>query len=170
MAIKGNFGLGNVTAAAEYNIFVDPEAASVVFESGVPIHMTPLQCTNKALVTYKIIHKIKEIESPLAQILAGYLEYLLINTGKLIDGEVCESLHDPCIVAYLIEPSLFQTKKVRVFVETHGKFSSGQTICDMQGKSGQEPNATVCTDFNVEKFWSMVYDTVRNVSKRCPLQ
>ena len=115
----GAAGLGNVTPVAEYNIHVDPESAHSVFETeSLEIHMVPLDVTNTALFTNDIMNLIKDINSNFSQILIDLLLFIKLRMDQFTGGLWPEPpIHDPVAVAYLIDPSLFECRLMRVDVE-----------------------------------------------------
>jgi purine nucleosidase len=151
----GAMELGNVTAAAEFNIFVDPHAARVVFESGVPIVMLGLDVTHKALVTDERLTQIKAIGTPVATACAGLLDFFNRYDKERyhIPGA---PLHDPCVIAYLLRPDLFRGQKRRVEVETEGTHTSGRTVVDWWCRSPKPANALVINDVDDEGFFALL--------------
>jgi purine nucleosidase len=151
----GAMELGNVTAAAEFNIFVDPHAARVVFESGVPIVMLGLDVTHKALVTDERLTRIKSIGTPVAASCAGLLDFFNRYDKERyhIPGA---PLHDPCVIAYLLRPDLFRGQKRRVEVETEGTHTSGRTVVDWWCRSPKPANAVVINDVDDEGFFALL--------------
>ncbi len=153
----GSMELGNVTAAAEFNIYVDPHAARVVFESGAPIVMLGLDVTHKALVTDGRLARIKAIASPVATACAGLLDFF-----NRYDKERYHlpgaPLHDPCVVAYLLRPELFRGQQRRVDVETEGTHTSGRTVVDWWRRSSRPPNALVINDLDDEGFFDLLVE------------
>ena len=151
----GAWGLGNQTPGAEFNILVDPEAARVVFESGVPIAFHPLELTHQAKATPDVIARIEALGTPLARFVVEMLGFFA-ETYRQRNGFDGPPLHDPCAVAYVIDPSLFETRAVRVDVETHAEFSAGRTVVDLYGVLGEPPNATVATAIDAPRFWDLL--------------
>ena len=145
---------GNWTPAAEFNILIDPEAARIVFESGVPIVMAPLDVTEKALVFTEDFERIRALGNHVSEIVADWLEFFYKFHRTLgYDGA---PLHDPCAVGYLAEPSIFTTVDMHVSIETGGKYCRGATIGDRLGVSGKKPNATVIMNVDRPAFVDML--------------
>jgi len=138
----GFFAGGNTTPVAEFNIYVDPDAASLVFNSGVPITMFSLDVTHKALVLPEDLDRIRAIDTPVGEAVAGMLGYYERHDVEKY-GIAGAPLHDPCVIAYLIDPDLFTGKACRVDVETESELTVGQTIVDWWGVTGAEPNTMV---------------------------
>ena len=151
----GSMELGNVTAAAEFNIFVDPHAARVVFESGAPIVMLGLDVTHKALVTDERLAQLKAIGTPVALACAGLLDFYNRYDKERyhIPGA---PLHDPCVIAYLLRPELFRGQRRRVEVETEGTHTSGRTVVDWWRRSPQPANTLVINDVDDEGFFALL--------------
>lgn len=156
----GSMGIGNVTPSAEFNIYVDPEAAKVVFESGVPIVMVGLDVTHKAILTWEHIAEIHKQGTPVTDVLTDTLTFYLEALAKL-GRKNGGALHDPCTVAAICDPSLLKTQLMRVDIETKGEFTRGRTVCDPRGTSGRAPNAEVGVDFDAERFFKMLIKRLR---------
>ena len=155
----GAMGLGNVTPAAEFNIAADPEAARAVFESGVPITMVPLETTHQALATPAVIERIAALDFPLAHVCVELLGFFA-ETYLRVFGFSAPAVHDPCAVAWVIDPTLVPTRRMRVDIETDAEFSYGRTVCDAYGVTGREANAEVGTGLEVERFWSLLIEAI----------
>lgn len=154
-AIRG----GNCTRTAEFNIYVDPEAASIVFKSGVPIIMSGLDITQKANVLPEDIDKIKKIDNKAAKLLAEILDNLLIfhkSTG--FNG--CH-LHDPVALLALTNPEMIKTRPLQVEIELQGKFTRGMTVANTDSRFNQNPNAQVGYDIDRKAFVENIIDTVK---------
>ena len=151
----GAMELGNVTAAAEFNIFVDPDAARVGFESGAPWVMLGLDVTHKALVTDDRLTAIQAIGTPVATTCAGLLDFF-----NRYDKERYQvpgaPLHDPCVIAYLLRPELFKGQVRRVEVETEGTHTSGRTVVDWWRRSERPANALVINDVDSDGFFALL--------------
>lgn len=151
----GAMELGNVTAAAEFNIFVDPHAARVVFEAGAPLVMLGLDVTHKALVTDDRLAAIQAIGTPVATACAGLLDFF-----NRYDKERYQvpgaPLHDPCVIAYLLRPELFKGQVRRVDVETEGTHTSGRTVVDWWRRSERPANALVINDVDSDGFFALL--------------
>ena len=155
----GFFQGGNTTPVAEFNIYVDPDAAAIVFQSGAPITMFPLDVTHKALVLPEDLDRIRAIGTPVSDAVAGMLDFYErydVEKYSIPGGP----LHDPCVVAYLIEPSLFSGKACRVDVETDSELTIGQTVVDWWGVTGATPNAFVMSDVDRQGFIDLVVEHI----------
>jgi purine nucleosidase len=151
----GSMELGNVTAAAEFNIHVDPHAARVVFEAGAPLVMLGLDVTHKALVTDDRLARIQAIGTPVARVCAGLLDFYNRYDKERyhIPGA---PLHDPCVIAYLIRPELFSGQLRRVEIETEGTHTSGRTVVDWWRRSPRPPNALVINEVDSDGFFALL--------------
>ena len=160
----GGIFRGNMTPLAEWNIYVDPEAAAVVFRSGVPITMCGLDVTHKAVVYQKDIDLFRSIGNKTGHAAAGILEfYSLFYRENRIELEGGAALHDPCAIAWLINPAIFVTKSCYVDVETRGELTSGTTVVDFYNVLNRTPNAEVAYDINREEYIAMLEAAIRNL-------
>lgn len=160
----GGIFRGNMTPLAEFNIFADPEAAAIVFSSGIPITMCGLDVTHKALVFQKDIDALRKIGNRSATAAADLMDFFSIFYRKHrseLDGGA--ALHDPCALAWLINPSIFRTKSCYVAVETKGELTRGTTVVDFYNVLEMEPNAEVVYDINRTEYMAMILDAVRNL-------
>lgn len=162
-------GHGNTGPAAEFNIQVDPEAASLVFESALPIYMVPLEVTHTALVTDKILAEIHSLSTGFSQII-GELLLFFKTTYKTVFFMHEPPLHDPCAVAFVINPELFEYRLMRVDVETASQLSYGQTVCDVFGMSKKQKNVHVCMKMDVEKFWQLMIEAIKLANLKTPVK
>lgn len=126
----GGISTGNWTPAAEFNIWQDPEAARVVFDSGIPLEMCGLDVTEKALVYPKEFDEIRAIGNPVAVIVAGWLDFFYQHHQQL--GFAGAPLHDPCAVLTLLYPKLFTKKDLAVEVDLDGAYTRGATVADLR--------------------------------------
>jgi pyrimidine-specific ribonucleoside hydrolase len=152
---------GNVTSTAEFNIFVDPEAADVVFNAGIPIVMSGLDVTHKAFLTREDTEKIRIIGSQTSQVVYDLLHFYSSSTDQHED-EVQIRLHDLCAVAYLINPGLFEGTHCRVDIETRGELTYGTTVVDVKDRTGKKKNAKVLLDVQREAIVDMFYQAIRS--------
>ena len=155
----GSSGRGNHTPAAEFNIYVDPEAAKMVFETGVKIVVCSLDVTSVATLDLDTINKLKVMDK------AGDMFYSMFNHyrgGSLSTGGL--KMHDLTTIAYLDKPSLFKTVETFVDVETAGEYTRGFMIVDFKGTYKKANNATFCTEIDVDGFREWMLDIFRNIS------
>ncbi|MCE8418842.1 nucleoside hydrolase [Rhodovulum sulfidophilum] len=151
------FEVGNITPAAEFNIFVDPEAAAIVFGSGIPITVMPLDVTHKALVTAPRNAAFRALGTPVGRAVAAMTDFFERYDREKYGSEGAP-LHDPCVTAYLIRPELFRGRHVNVEIETEGRFTRGMTVADWWGVSGRAPNATFMGDLDADGFFGLLTD------------
>ncbi|MBN2905840.1 MAG: nucleoside hydrolase [Rhodobacteraceae bacterium] len=151
------FQVGNITPAAEFNIYVDPEAAEIVFKSGVPITVIPLDVTHKALVTRPRNDAFRALGNRVGVAVAQMTDFFE-RFDKAKYGSLGAPLHDPCVTAYLLRPDLFSGRHVNVEIETEGRFTRGMTVADWWGVSGRAPNATFIGDVDAEGFFALLTD------------
>ena len=151
----GFFEGGNITPAAEFNIYVDPQAADIVVKSGIPIVMMPLDVTHRVL-TYKArVEKIKAIGSPAAVAMAEMLEFFeRFDIEKY--GSDGGPLHDPTVIAYLLRPDLFKGRDCNVEIETKSELTMGMTVVDWWRVTGREPNARVMREVDADGFFDLL--------------
>lgn len=155
----GGIAYGNWTPAAEFNILVDPEAAKIVFESGIPITMAGLDVTEKALVFPEDFNRIRAVGNRVAQVVADWLEFFYGFHRSL--GYPGAPVHDAVAVAALIRPELMTTRDLFVQVETAGDFCKGTTVGDWYGVTGQAPNATCILDIDRQGFVDLLVEAVK---------
>jgi purine nucleosidase len=151
----GFFEGGNVTVAAEFNIFVDPQAARLVFDSTIPITLIPLDCTHQALTTKARVEKFRAMKNKTGPATAQLLDFFeRFDEQKY--GTDGGPLHDPCVIAWLLDPSLFTSRDVNVAIECESELTMGMTVVDWWGVSGRKPNATVCRAINADGFFGLL--------------
>jgi purine nucleosidase len=148
---------GNITPAAEFNIYVDPHAAARVFACGAPIVAMPLDVTHKAQVTTPRIARFRGLGNRVGAVLADLLSF-----SKRFDeakyGTDGGPLHDPTTVCYLIRPELFAGRTVNVEVETGSRLTSGMTVIDWWGVTDRPKNALVIRDVDDEGYFDLILD------------
>lgn len=136
----GHYQGGNITPMAEFNIFVDPEAAAIVMESGADIVILPLDCTHEALTDAAWLQGMRDTKTSMGEAIASWTDYSnRYDTGRY--GDMGAPLHDPCTIAWLLWPDLFTGKQINVTVETHSELCLGATVADWWHVSGRKPNA-----------------------------
>ena len=146
---------GNITPSAEFNIYVDPHAAEVVFKSGAPIVMMPLDVTHQVLSTKARIAAVERLGNRAGQVVAQMLSFSerfdLQKYGS--DGA---PLHDPCVIAYLLRPELFEGRHINVEIETRSELTMGATVADWWRVSGRPANATFMRSADADGFYSLL--------------
>ncbi|CFQ41158.1 putative hydrolase [Yersinia frederiksenii] len=152
--------LGNWTPAAEFNIFVDPEAAERVFKSGIPITMAGLDVTHQAQVMDEDIDRIRQLNNPVAEVVAGLLDFFMLYHRQERWGFQGAPLHDPCTIAWLLAPELFTSIERWVGIETRGEYTQGMTVVDYYQLTGNKPNAEVLMGINRQGFIDLLVERV----------
>ena len=150
---------GNRTSAAEFNIFVDPEAADIVFKSGIPITMCGLDVTQKAIVFKDDIERIKSISNPVAKLVGEILE----NLSKYHKEDGIEGcyLHDPVAVSCVANPTIIKTTPLKVDIELQGKYTTGATVGNFNKRFNYNPNADVAFDIDRETFVKKIIELMK---------
>lgn len=158
----GFFVGGNTTPAAEFNIYVDPHAAHVVFTSGVPLVMMPLDVTHKALTTPDRLQRFTEIGSAAGDSVAGMLGFYDRHDIEKY-GMEGGPLHDPTVIAYLLSPDMFEGKDVAVAIETAPGPTQGMTLVDWWGVTDAEPNALVMNEIDDDRFYDLLIELIARI-------
>ncbi len=135
----GYFEAGNITPAAEFNIYVDPEAADVVFSSGIPVVQIPLDLSHGMLTTPARNEAFRAIGNRTGQVTAELMEFFERFDGEKY-GQEGAPLHDPCVIAYLLKPELFSGRKINVEIETASELTLGATVADYWGVTDRPRN------------------------------
>ena len=156
----GAAGVGNWTPAAEFNIFVDPEAADIVFKSGIPITMCGLDVTHQAQIMDEDIERIRAIPNPVAKCVAELLDFFMIYHRDPKWGFVGAPLHDPCTIAWLLKPELFDAQDCRVEIETQSELTLGMTVVDRYQLTAKPANATVLFGLDRQGFVDLLVDSL----------
>lgn len=149
------FEVGNITPAAEFNIYVDPQAADIVFRAGVPLTVMPLDVTHKALVTKARNDAFRAIGNRVGIAVAEMTDFFERFDREKYGSEGAP-LHDPCVTAYLIRPELFSGRHINVEIETVSDLTLGMTVADWWGVSGRAPNATFMGGVDADGFFALL--------------
>lgn len=157
----GSIGLGNTTPAAEFNVYVDPEAAREVFESGLEITMSGLDVTHQAGAgpTEREVLRSLGVHG---DVVAGLLEFFA-QTYERVFGFDSPPLHDPVAVAAVLDPDVLVTRPMRVDVECESELTRGETVCDFYGVTGKLPNAAVGVELDRGRFFDLLYGALGNL-------
>ena len=158
----GGYHVGNWSPVAEFNIKIDPEAAHIVFNEKWPLTMVGLDLTHQALATQDVVAKIAEIDTKCSQFVVELLDFF----GKMYkqaQGFDAPPVHDPCAVAYVIDPSVMTTRKVPVDIELTGTLTLGMTVADFRHPAPADCHTQVAVKLDRDKFWQMVIDALKNI-------
>lgn len=161
IVLMGGGTFGNWTPAAEFNIFVDAEAAKVVYDSSVPVTMFGLDVTHQVIATDDIIERVGKIDNKVAV----FVKELLIFFGETYKNHFGFNggpIHDACTTMYLLKPELFKTEYLNVTVETKGEYSYGMTVIDTLSVTGREPNTNVAFGADTEAFWRLFEEILKS--------
>jgi purine nucleosidase len=153
---------GNVTPTAEFNVYADPESAAVVFGSGIPLVVLPLDVTHQVLSTKERVSRLETLGNRTGTLIAAILRShgLIDSKQKGTDGG---PLHDPTVIAYLLQPSLFAGRIVNVTVETRGEFTVGETVVDWRGVTNRPANALWLNQVDSDGFYKLLTETVKRL-------
>jgi len=151
----GCFEGGNITPAAEFNIYVDPHAAAVVFAAGIPITMMPLDVTHKALTTARRNEALRALGNRTGQAVAEMLGFFeRFDEAKY--GSEGGPLHDPCTIAWMLAPEIFSGRHCNVEIETASELTMGMTVIDWWQVTGRKHNAFVVGDLDADAFFELI--------------
>lgn len=151
----GGINHGNCTPAAEFNMLFDPEAAQIVFSSGIPIVMCALDMTEKAFISFEEIKELRQIPRKAASMACELLEFMEIFHKKI--GHSGVFLHDPTTIVFLLHPDFFTVQEFSIEIENQGKFTTGMTVADRRRSPfSKAPNAKVCMDIDRKAFINFV--------------
>ena len=153
---------GNITPSAEFNIYVDPEAAQIVLRCGRPIVMMSLDVTHQVLTTGKRVDAIRNLDSSVGVQIASLIEFFeRYDEEKYhLDGA---PLHDPCTVAYLLKPELFKLKNVNVEIETGGSYTRGATVVDYWDVTDRKPNVQWAYHVDADGFFTLLNEYISKI-------
>lgn len=161
----GAMGLGNWRPSVEFNIFVDPEAAKIVMNFGIPLVMAPLNVTHQAQIMKEEIEQIGEIANPVGKAFYGLLNFFEQYHENPKWGFKGAPLHDPCTIAWLIDPTMFKSDKMNVDVETQGELTRGETVCDYYTLTDKPKNTEVLLGVDREKSIDLIMASIKSFSK-----
>ena len=156
----GSYQLGNMTPAAEFNIFADPDAAHIVFSSGVKIVMMGLDLTRQASATKEVVEKIKSLNNKASKLFVDLMEFFAASQ-KNVFGWSAPPVHDPTTIAYIIDPECIEVKPMFCEIELWSERSYGRTLCDYFGILKKEPNVDVAVKLDFDRFWNLIYENLK---------
>lgn len=153
------FEVGNITPAAEFNIYVDPEAADIVFKSGVPLVVMPLDVTHKALTNRARVEAFRALGTEAGRMVAEWTDFFeRFDMAKY--GSEGAPLHDPCVIAYLIRPDLFAGRHINVEIETQSDLTLGMTVADWWGVTDRPANALFIGAVDADGFFALLTERI----------
>lgn len=158
----GAMGEGNWTPAAEFNIWIDPEAAHIVFNEPWPVVMIGLDLTHQALYTKEIASRLENLDAPLGGFIKDLFAFFSKTHLEYFDMEEAP-IHDPCAVAYCIDPSIVETMRVPIDVEIGGELSVGRTIADTRYVAKPDCHTSAGVKLDFERFWDLIADAVERI-------
>jgi inosine-uridine nucleoside N-ribohydrolase len=166
ISLMGGGSFGNRSAAAEFNIWADPEAAAMVFEYGGKLIMSGLDVTHKLQATPKRIEKVRALPGHLASVLADLFVFFSDVYVSRHDNMQGGAVHDPCAVLALTHPQLFTTKPQHVVIELNGEHTRGMTMIDQRGLIERlNPNCEVVWDVQAEEAFDVIVQAIGHYSK-----
>lgn len=159
IVMMGGGTFGNWTPSAEFNIYVDAEAAKVVFESEISIAVFGLDVTHQALITPDVQQYISSRHHPVGRFVFDMLDFFMeaYKSKFELDGA---PLHDVCTIAYLIDPGMFTMEHVHIGIETAGEHTYGATVVDLSRVTGNSPNAWFAGSLQADALWKLIKETV----------
>ena len=175
ICMGGAYTRGNITPAAEFNIYADAEAADVVFRANWDVTMVGLDLTHQALATPELQDRVRAVGGPIAKFILDIWEFIDTTHGGLLQIPY-PAVHDACCVAAMIDPTVFTTEKADIRVETAGRWTKGMTVCNFERKGGMRHfggTASAQTDFRHRvamtldhpKFCDLIVDALQRLSK-----
>jgi purine nucleosidase len=156
----GSYQLGNMTPAAEFNILADPDAAHIVFSSGVKVVMMGLDLTRQASATKEVVEKIKSLNNKASKLFVDLMEFFAASQ-KNVFGWSAPPVHDPTTIAYIIDPECIEVKPMFCEIELWSEKSYGRTLCDYFGILKKEPNVDVAVKLDFDRFWNLIYENLK---------
>ncbi|HEJ9096292.1 nucleoside hydrolase [Serratia odorifera] len=158
----GGYHVGNWSAVAEFNIKIDPEAAHIVFNERWPLTMVGLDLTHQALATPQVCQRIAAIDSAPATFVGELLQFFG-QMYRQAQGFDAPPVHDPCAVAYVIDPSVMTVRKVPIDIELTGTLTLGMTVADFRFPAPQDCHTQVAMTLDQDKFWGLVVDALERI-------
>ncbi|MGL4860671.1 MAG: nucleoside hydrolase [Enterobacteriaceae bacterium] len=155
---------GNRNAVAEFNIWADPEAAHIVFNSSWPVTMVGLDLTHQALATEEVLDKIEAVGTGPARFVVDLLRYYR-DTNMKVHGFSHPPVHDPCAVAYVIDSAVMTVRKAPIEIELHGSLTAGMTVADLRYPAPPECHTQVALELNTDYFWNMVIGALQRIGE-----
>ncbi|MEF2977704.1 uridine-preferring nucleoside hydrolase UriH [Subtercola sp. YIM 133946] len=158
----GAYAGGNWSATSEFNIIIDPEAAHIVFNEAWPLTMVGLDLTHQALATPEVVEAIEAVGTPPARFVGELLEFFG-ETYRHHQGFEYPPVHDPCAVAYVIDPSVMSVRKTPLDVELTGTLTLGMTVADFRAPAPPGCTSQVATALDHPRFWALIVDALKRI-------
>ena len=160
----GGYHVGNRTPVAEFNVLADPEAAHVVLNEAWPVTMVGLDLTHQAVATPDVRERLSALDTAAARFVGELLDFYGA-TYRSAQGFPYPPVHDPCAVAYVIDPEVLTTRRAPLDVELHGALTSGMTVADLRGDepAADECRTQVAVTLDHRRFWNLVLDALRHL-------
>ncbi|PSB23724.1 nucleoside hydrolase [Stenomitos frigidus] len=155
---------GNITPSAEFNLYVDPHAAHVVATAGIPLTMMGLDVTHQAIATPERLSAIRAIHSPISAAMLGLLAYYGARDMQRY-GFSGPPLHDPCVIAYLLQPDLFTSRRAHVAIETSSELTMGRTVVDWWHLTEPLTNTNVVETIKADAFYQLLTHAIAKLSQ-----
>jgi len=159
----GAYHTGNRSACTEFNIMIDPEAAHIVFNEKWQLTMVGLDLTHQALATPPVMEKIAAVGTKPAKMVSDLLDFYKAMYNRI--GFEHPAVHDPCAVAYLIDPTVFTTRRCPIDIELCGKLTTGMTVADLRGPAPADCHTQVAVKLDFDKFWGLVVDALQRIGE-----
>jgi purine nucleosidase len=163
----GGYHVGNWSAVAEFNIIIDPEAAHIVFNEKWPVVMVGLDLTHQALATPDVVAQIEAVGTGPARFVRELMDFFA-QTYKDAQGFDYPPVHDPCAVAFVIDPTVMTTRRVPVNIELQGTHTLGMTVADFRAPAPTDCHTSVAVELDREKFWNLVTDALVRIGEVVP--
>jgi purine nucleosidase len=158
----GAWSRGNMTPAAEFNTYVDPEAAAIVFGGAWTVTMIGLEVTELAVATEDVFQRIDAVATPVAKAVSGMLRFYQAQQLREV-GIAAPPVHDPCAVARVARPELVECRDAYIEVELAGRLTTGMTVTDFRKVEGRPFNAKAGTSLAVAGFWDLFLDALARI-------
>ncbi|MEU7647129.1 nucleoside hydrolase [Streptomyces huasconensis] len=158
----GGYHTGNWSPVAEFNIKIDPEAAHIVFNEPWPVTMVGLDLTHQALATPDVLERIAKVGTGPAVFVGELLDFF----GAMYleaQGFAAPPVHDPCAVAYVIDPDVMTVRKAPVDIELTGTLTLGMTVTDLRAPAPDDCHTQVAVDLDHQRFWDLVVDALQRI-------
>jgi purine nucleosidase len=151
----GFFEGGNITPSAEFNMFVDPDAAKVVFAAGIPLTVIPLDVTHQALTSKEWVDGLRKMNNKVGPAVAAWTDFFERYDMEKYGSEGAP-LHDPCVIGYMINPALFTGRWINVEIETDSPLTVGATVADWWNVTGRKANAEFLRSIDRDAFFQLL--------------